>query len=66
MNLSQTILDTSTARDVAEAYAGADAHFFVGRGLQAPVALEGALKRKEITDDRARGRAPGTTQKDVE
>jgi glucosamine--fructose-6-phosphate aminotransferase (isomerizing) len=55
----QEILDDSTAADVAAAYADADAYFFIGRGLNRPVALEGALKLKEITYRHAEGFAAG-------
>ncbi len=55
----QTVLDTSRAREVAEAYVDADAYFFIGRGYQYPVALEGALKMKEITYKHAEGFAAG-------
>jgi glucosamine--fructose-6-phosphate aminotransferase (isomerizing) len=40
---------------LAERYTGRDAYFFIGRGLAAPVALEGALKFKEITYEHAEG-----------
>jgi glucosamine--fructose-6-phosphate aminotransferase (isomerizing) len=39
----------------AEEYADSDAFFFVGRDLGCPVALEGALKLKEISYDHAEG-----------
>jgi glucosamine--fructose-6-phosphate aminotransferase (isomerizing) len=55
----QEILDDSNAAEVAEAYLDADAYFFIGRGLQFPVALEGALKLKEITYKHAEGFAAG-------
>ena len=55
----QTLLDTSIAREVAEEYAGSDAYFFIGRGMHYPVALEGALKFKEITYEHAEGFAAG-------
>jgi len=55
----QEVLDTSGAQDVAETYMGSDAYFFIGRGLQYPVALEGALKMKEITYEHAEGFAAG-------
>ncbi|GGL21955.1 glutamine--fructose-6-phosphate aminotransferase [Halarchaeum grantii] len=42
-------------RDVAEAYADSEAFFFIGRYLGHPVALEGALKLKEISYDHAEG-----------
>lgn len=51
----QTILDTSTAERVATIYRDADAYFFVGRGVCHPVALEGALKLKEISYEHAEG-----------
>jgi len=55
----QRILDESGAREVAELYQDAGAYFFIGRGLQYPVALEGALKMKEITYKHAEGFAAG-------
>jgi len=55
----QTVLDDSTAREIAETYHGSDAYFFIGRGLNYPVALEGALKFKEITYEHAEGFAAG-------
>jgi glucosamine--fructose-6-phosphate aminotransferase (isomerizing) len=51
----QRILDESPAREVAEALYGCDAYFFIGRGSAYPVALEGALKFKEITYEHAEG-----------
>ncbi|QZA89128.1 glutamine--fructose-6-phosphate transaminase (isomerizing) [Salinarchaeum sp. IM2453] len=44
---------------VAEAYADSDSFFFIGRHLGYPVALEGALKLKEISYDHAEGFAAG-------
>ncbi|AQL43245.1 glutamine--fructose-6-phosphate transaminase (isomerizing) [Halorientalis sp. IM1011] len=55
----QEILDTSTAQEIAEAYRDAESYFFIGRGLHYPVALEGALKMKEITYKHAEGFAAG-------
>ncbi len=55
----QAILDASRAEAVAETYRDAGAYFFVGRGLQYPVALEGALKLKEISYRHAEGFAAG-------
>jgi glucosamine--fructose-6-phosphate aminotransferase (isomerizing) len=55
----QEILDDSTAEAVAETYRDAGAYFFIGRGLHYPVALEGALKMKEITYKHAEGFAAG-------
>ncbi|MBP2252624.1 glucosamine--fructose-6-phosphate aminotransferase (isomerizing) [Halarchaeum solikamskense] len=42
-------------RAVAEEYADSEAFFFIGRYLGHPVALEGALKLKEISYDHAEG-----------
>jgi len=55
----QEVLDDSGARAVAETYLESDAYFFIGRGLNFPVALEGALKMKEITYKHAEGFAAG-------
>ncbi|WP_424017660.1 glutamine--fructose-6-phosphate transaminase (isomerizing) [Halorientalis pallida] len=55
----QEILDTSTAQEIAETYRDAESYFFIGRGLHYPVALEGALKMKEITYKHAEGFAAG-------
>jgi glucosamine--fructose-6-phosphate aminotransferase (isomerizing) len=55
----QQILDDSAAEAIAETYVDADGYFFIGRGLQFPVALEGALKMKEITYKHAEGFAAG-------
>ena len=52
----QQVLDQdSDLQEVAEAYADRDAFFFLGRDLGHPVALEGALKLKEISYDHAEG-----------
>jgi glucosamine--fructose-6-phosphate aminotransferase (isomerizing) len=42
-------------RDIAEAYASAQSTLFLGRGFSMPVALEGALKLKEIAYVHAEG-----------
>jgi glucosamine--fructose-6-phosphate aminotransferase (isomerizing) len=55
----QQILDYSSARRVAEKYEDSDAYFFIGRGTVHPVALEGALKFKEISYEHAEGFAAG-------
>ncbi|MFB6195857.1 MAG: glutamine--fructose-6-phosphate transaminase (isomerizing) [Haloplanus sp.] len=55
----QRVLDTSAAEAVVEDYGDHDAFFFIGRGLNYPVALEGALKFKEITYEHAEGFAAG-------
>lgn len=51
----QEVLDTSQAESLAEDYVGADGYFFIGRGYNYPVSLEGALKFKEITYEHAEG-----------
>jgi len=51
----QSILDASTAETVAEEYGNSDAYFFIGRGTNVAVALEGALKCKEISYEHAEG-----------
>ncbi|MFW6017502.1 MAG: glutamine--fructose-6-phosphate transaminase (isomerizing) [Halapricum sp.] len=55
----QEVLDGSGAQAVAETYLESDAYFFIGRELNYPVALEGALKMKEITYKHAEGFAAG-------
>ncbi len=57
--LVQQVLDESTAAAIAEEYVGEDGYFFIGRGPNHPVALEGALKFKEITYEHAEGFAAG-------
>jgi glucosamine--fructose-6-phosphate aminotransferase (isomerizing) len=56
---TQQILDSSTAQEIAEVYEDARSYFFIGRGYQFPVALEGALKLKEISYEHAEGFAAG-------
>jgi glucosamine--fructose-6-phosphate aminotransferase (isomerizing) len=58
-NAVQAVLDESDAPAVVETFLDADAFFFLGRGLDYPVALEGALKFKEITYEHAEGFAAG-------
>jgi glucosamine--fructose-6-phosphate aminotransferase (isomerizing) len=53
------VLDNSTAAAIAEEYADAESFFFIGRRYQYPVALEGALKLKEISYEHAEGFAAG-------
>ena len=56
----QQVLDEEAAvRETAREYADSDAFFFIGRALGVPVALEGALKLKEISYDHAEGFAAG-------
>ncbi|ELZ14337.1 glucosamine/fructose-6-phosphate aminotransferase, isomerizing [Halovivax asiaticus JCM 14624] len=58
-SLVETLLNGSAAESVARRYRGERAFFFIGRGLGYPVALEGALKFKEITYEHAEGFAAG-------
>jgi len=51
----QTILNESNAARLSDRFRGSDAYFFVGRGVAHPVALEGALKLKEISYEHAEG-----------
>jgi len=52
----QGVLDRDDAvAEVATAYASGEAFFFIGRRMGNPVALEGALKLKEISYDHAEG-----------
>ncbi|NEU55644.1 glutamine--fructose-6-phosphate transaminase (isomerizing) [Halorussus sp. MSC15.2] len=51
----QEVLDSSRAERVAEQFLDSEGYFFVGRGYHHPVALEGALKLKEITYKHAEG-----------
>jgi len=53
------VLETSGARAVGERYTSGAGHFFIGRGSAYAVALEGALKFKEITYEHAEGFAAG-------
>ena len=56
----QQVLDAEeTVLEAAREYRDADAFFFVGRRFGYPVALEGALKLKEISYDHAEGFAAG-------
>jgi glucosamine--fructose-6-phosphate aminotransferase (isomerizing) len=55
----QALLDDSRAEEIAELYESAPSYFFIGRGYHYPVALEGALKMKEITYKHAEGFAAG-------
>jgi len=51
----QSILDASAAEVLVEEYADSEAYFFIGRGTNVAVALEGALKCKEISYEHAEG-----------
>jgi glutamine---fructose-6-phosphate transaminase (isomerizing) len=53
------VLENDDAESLSRRYGDRDAYFFIGHGLQYPVALEGALKFKEITYEHAEGFASG-------
>ncbi|MEM4779986.1 MAG: glutamine--fructose-6-phosphate transaminase (isomerizing) [Halalkalicoccus sp.] len=53
------VIRTSRAEALSSKYAERDAYFFIGHALLHPVALEGALKFKEITYEHAEGFASG-------
>ncbi|MFH5801369.1 glutamine--fructose-6-phosphate transaminase (isomerizing) [Haladaptatus sp. CMAA 1911] len=56
----QQVLDAEeTVQSEAEAFADSDSFFFIGRHFGHPVALEGALKLKEISYEHAEGFAGG-------
>lgn len=55
----QSVLQTSQADRIGSSYLGEGGHFFIGRGNAYSVALEGALKFKEITYLHAEGFAAG-------
>ncbi|GAB6878818.1 glutamine--fructose-6-phosphate transaminase (isomerizing) [Halorubrum gandharaense] len=55
----QEVLDESRAKELAEEYVDQHGYFFIGRGYNYPVSLEGALKFKEITYEHAEGFASG-------
>ncbi|SDK89894.1 glutamine--fructose-6-phosphate transaminase (isomerizing) [Natronorubrum texcoconense] len=55
----EALLEQSDAEAIAERYENSQSYFFIGRGLGFPVALEGALKFKEITYEHAEGFASG-------
>jgi glucosamine--fructose-6-phosphate aminotransferase (isomerizing) len=51
----QSVLDDTSAEAVSRRYADSDGYFFIGRGVDHPVAMEGALKLKEISYEHAEG-----------
>ncbi|NKE34520.1 glutamine--fructose-6-phosphate transaminase (isomerizing) [Natronococcus sp. JC468] len=55
----ESILETTDAERLAKRYIDSQSFFFIGNGLGHPVALEGALKFKEITYEHAEGFASG-------
>ncbi|MGQ3330209.1 glutamine--fructose-6-phosphate transaminase (isomerizing) [Halorubrum sp. FL23] len=57
--VQQVLDEENQVREAAREYQDSEAFFFVGRALGVPVALEGALKLKEISYDHAEGFAAG-------
>jgi len=55
----ESVVESDDARAVARQFRDSDAYFFIGRGTGYPVALEGALKLKEISYEHAEGFAAG-------
>ncbi len=52
-------LNETPARELARRYVGSRGYMYVGRGITYPVALEGALKLKEVSYVHAEGYAAG-------
>jgi len=59
--VQQVLDEEDQVREAAREYGDGEAFFFVGRALGVPVALEGALKLKEISYDHAEGFAAGSS-----
>lgn len=57
--MESVLADDSQIREVAERFQDAPTFLFIGRGVGVPVALEGALKLKEISYLHAEGIAAG-------
>jgi glucosamine--fructose-6-phosphate aminotransferase (isomerizing) len=57
--MEEVLLDDANIRRVAERYRESPTFLFIGRGVGVPVALEGALKLKEISYLHAEGLAAG-------
>ncbi|MEQ8765764.1 MAG: glutamine--fructose-6-phosphate transaminase (isomerizing) [Planctomycetota bacterium] len=57
--LEATLTETEKVREIASRYAGASDFLFLGRGVNYPIALEGALKLKEISYIHAEGYPAG-------
>jgi len=55
----QRVIEESDAEGIAAKYVDQPSYFFIGRDVGYPVALEGALKFKEITYEHAEGFAAG-------
>ena len=58
-NIERVLSQAEQIGDIGRKYAGARDFFFLGRGIGYPVALEGALKLKEISYARAEGYPAG-------
>ncbi len=58
-DLNEALQLSDTIRDLAEDFADKHHSLFLGRGVQYPIALEGALKLKEISYIHAEGYAAG-------
>jgi glucosamine--fructose-6-phosphate aminotransferase (isomerizing) len=58
-DIVQTVVESDDARTVARQFGDSEAFFFIGRSTGYPVALEGALKLKEISYEHAEGFAAG-------
>jgi glucosamine--fructose-6-phosphate aminotransferase (isomerizing) len=57
--MEEVLADDSKIREVAERFASAEGFLFIGRGVGYPLAMEGALKLKEISYIHAEGFAAG-------
>ena len=58
-NIEKVLKQNEHIRGIAEKYAECSSFFFLGRGLTYPIALEGALKLKEISYIHAEGYSAG-------
>ncbi|MDD3043464.1 MAG: glutamine--fructose-6-phosphate transaminase (isomerizing) [Methanosarcinaceae archaeon] len=57
--VQQVLSQKDAIKECAESFSGAKSYFFLGRHLNFPIALEGALKLKEISYIHAEGFAAG-------
>lgn len=57
--IKELLEDVNQIKDMSKKYKYADDFFFIGRGYSYPIALEGALKLKEITYIHGEGYAAG-------
>ena len=57
--MSEILEDTSSIKEMSKKYKYSNDFFFIGRGYSYPIALEGALKLKEITYIHGEGYAAG-------